>query len=334
MRPQRAMMVIVRCSVRAPFPPRREEDAGLVKLEICKLADQLIAMKKVCVSMAVLFWLIAPLSALAAGRYGNHTAAEFERHVKELKKKLPGEGFTVVVTPPFVVIGDDEPADVRRRAKDTVEWAVKKLKAAYFQKDPADILDIWLFKDKESYEENAQKLFGSKPDTPYGYFSAEHKALVMNIATGGGTLVHEIVHPFVAANFPDCPAWFNEGLGSLYEQCGEENGEIHGYTNWRLAGLQEAIRKHRVPSFKTLCSTTSNEFYEKDRGTNYAQARYLCYYLQQHGLLRKFYRRFYANRKADPTGYKTLEEVLGRKDKDMAAFQKEWEADALELRYQ
>ncbi len=136
----------------------------------------------------------------------------------------------------------------------------------------------------------------------------------MNIATGGGTLVHEIVHPFVAANFPECPAWFNEGLGSLYEQSGEEDGRIVGYTNWRLHGLQEAIRKKRVPSFKTLCSTTTDEFYEKDRGTNYAQARYLCYYLQQHGLLRKFYHRFYADRKKDPTGYATLQEILGRSD--------------------
>ena len=24
----------------------------------------------------------------------------------------------------------------------------------------------------------------------------------MNISTGGGTLVHEIVHPFIEANFP------------------------------------------------------------------------------------------------------------------------------------
>ena len=46
----------------------------------------------------------------------------------------------------------------------------------------------------------------------------------MNIATGGGTLVHEIVHPFVEANFPGCPTWFNEGLGSLYEQSAERKG--------------------------------------------------------------------------------------------------------------
>ncbi|MCE5269235.1 MAG: hypothetical protein LLG00_15265 [Planctomycetaceae bacterium] len=255
----------------------------------------------------------------------------FERHVREVKKKLPGEGFTVVVTPPFVVIGDDEPAEVRRRANDTVAWAVKRLKAAYFPKDPTDILDVWLFKDEQSYEGNAKRLFGDKPDTPYGYFSAAHKALVMNIATGGGTLVHEIVHPFVAANFPECPTWFNEGLGSLYEHCGDENGEIHGYTNWRLPGLQEAIRKKRVPSFETLCSTSNHEFYEKDRGTNYSQSQYLCYYLQEQGVLRKYYRRFHANCGDDPTGYQTLQEILGRHD--MAKFQKEWEAYVLKLRF-
>jgi hypothetical protein len=279
----------------------------------------------------LLLCLLMPVTLVAADRYGSHTAAEFAKHVRELKKKLPSDEFTIVVAPPFVVIGDDEAADVRRRAKNTVQWAVEKLKAAYFTKDPKEILDIWLFKDKESYEENAEKLFHSKPDTPYGYFSESDKALVMNIATGGGTLVHEIVHPFVAANFPECPAWFNEGLGSLYEQSGEKDGRIVGYTNWRLPGLQEAIRKNRVPSFKTLCSTSSEEFYEKDRGTNYAQARYLLYYLQQHNMLRKYYRRFYANRKKDPTGYATLQEILGRND--MAAFQREWEAYVLKLRF-
>jgi hypothetical protein len=275
--------------------------------------------------------LIPSRSLQAEEDVGNHTARDFQLHVKALKKRLPDDGFTIVVTPPFVVIGDGDPDEVRRCAKHTVQWAVDKLKDAYFAKDPDEILDIWLFKDKESYEEHAKTLFHSKPDTPFGYYSPADRALIMNIATGGGTLVHEIVHPFVAANFPECPAWFNEGLGSLYEQCGEENGKIHGYTNWRLPDLQTAIRKHRVPSFKKLCSTTNEEFYEKDKGTNYAQARYLCYYLQQQGLLRRFYRRFVANQEDDPTGYETLQEVLGRKD--MGQFQREWEKYVLTLRF-
>ena len=152
--------------------------------------------------LACMFCATAPLGVLAADRYGNHSAADFERHVRALKKKLPDEGFTIVVTPPFVVIGDESPEEVRGRSEDTVAMGRRKLKAAYFEKDPPEILDIWLFKDKESYEENAKKLFHTKPDTPYGYYSAADKALVMNISTGGGTLVHEIVHPFVAANFP------------------------------------------------------------------------------------------------------------------------------------
>jgi hypothetical protein len=259
------------------------------------------------------------------------TDADFAAHLKELRKKAPEAQFTIVVKPPFVVIGDEAPAVVRRRAEATVAWAAKKLKEAYFSKDPQQIIDIWLFKDRDSYEQNAMRLFGRKPDTPFGYFSHRDQAMVMNIATGGGTLVHEMVHAFMAANFPECPTWLNEGLGSLYEQCGEENGRIRGLTNWRLAGLQAAIRAKQVPSFKTLCSADVKEFYEQDKGVNYAQARYLCYYLQEHGLLQKFYRRFYENHRDDPTGYNTLKAVLGREDMD--AFQREWEEFVLKLRF-
>jgi hypothetical protein len=257
--------------------------------------------------------------------------ADYEAHVKELKKKAPGDEFTIIITPPFVVIGDESPEAVKRRAENTVAWAVKKLKEAYFSKDPEEIIDIWLFKDKASYEQNAERLFGKKPDTPFGYFSSKDKALVMNIETGGGTLVHEIVHPFIAANFPECPTWLNEGLGSLYEQSGEKDGKIHGSTNWRLKGLKEAIRAKKLPPFKELCAADTKEFYEKDKGGNYAQARYLCYYLQQKDLLQKFYRQFYENRRDDPTGYKTLQKVLDTKD--MEVFQLEWEKFVMRLKY-
>jgi hypothetical protein len=261
------------------------------------------------------------------------TAADYAQHMMKLKKKIPSRSFTVVIQHPFVVIGDESSAMVNHRAASTVKWAVDHLKKRYFKKDPAEILDIWLFKDKESYMKHARAIFGSTPDTPYGYFSHTDRALVMNIATGGGTLVHEIVHPFVASNFPDCPSWFNEGLGSLYEQAGQRNGGIIGQTNWRLAGLQRAIRRGTVPSFKTLCSTTTRQFYNEDPGTNYAQARYLCYYLQENGLLERYYHRFHARRKTDPTGYKTLCEILGKKPAEMDAFKKDWEAYVMRLTF-
>ena len=259
-----------------------------------------------------------------------HSPADFAQHVMKLRKRLP-PGFTVVVEPPFVVVGNDSPDRVATRAQGTVRWAVSRLKRDFFTKDPAKILDIWLFRDRPSYEKLVPALFGSEPSTPYGYYSSSDGALVMNIATGGGTLVHEIVHPFMESNFPDHPAWFNEGLGSLYEQSADRNGHIVGLTNWRLAGLQQAIRRGSLPSFAELTSTTSREFYDDDPGSNYAQARYLLYYLQERGLLVEYYRRFHRSRRTDPTGYRTLVDILGRPD--MAAFQKRWERYVLGLRF-
>ncbi|MCE9547462.1 MAG: hypothetical protein K8T25_18475 [Planctomycetia bacterium] len=273
-----------------------------------------------------------PGQIAAPSRPASPTDAELAQHLMKLKENMPEGDFHVVIQRPFVVIGDEDESVVRgRRARDTVKWAVDMLKQDYFTKNPRDIIDVWLFKDKESYETNAEALFGEAPTTPYGYYSPTDKALIMNISTGGGTLVHEIVHPFMATNFPECPSWYNEGLASLYEQSGTRDGHIIGRTNWRLPGLQRAIRAKGIPTFATLCATTTREFYDDPHGTNYGQARYLCYYLQEKGKLRDFYHRFRKGAATDPSGYETLKAVLG--EKDMEAFQKRWEKYVLALEY-
>ena len=261
------------------------------------------------------------------------TNAAFAEHLGRLGAKVP-RGFTVIVQPPFVVLGDESPEQVRSRATHTVKWAVSRLKQDYFRRDPEDIIDIWLFRDGVSYTNYARLLFNDSPTTPFGYYSAQHHALIMNIATGGGTLVHEIVHPFMRANFAACPPWFNEGLASLYEHSGEKNGHIEGRLNWRLKGLEEAIKNGRTVSFQRLAAMNEGEFYGGVNGAGYsqyyAQARYLCYYLQERGLLVKFYHEFVAHASRDPSGFATLKRVLG--EDDMDAFKKRWEKYVLGLR--
>ena len=61
------------------------------------------------------------------------TGADYAQHILALRKTLP-KGFTVVVREPFVVIGDEAPAMVARRAKKTVTWAVKHLEKSYFER--------------------------------------------------------------------------------------------------------------------------------------------------------------------------------------------------------
>lgn len=270
----------------------------------------------------------------ARGEEG-HSDADYAQHVMAVREKLPkGTAFQVVVEKPFVVVSDASLEDTRNWAEGTVRWAATRLRALYFDKDPRHILTVYLFKDARSYESNARKLFGRKPGTPYGYYSSHHRALVMNIATGGGTLVHEIVHPYIEANFPDAPAWFNEGLGSLYEQSASRNGRIWGLVNWRLHGLQRELRGGTLPSFRTLLTQGDDAFYADRKGDSYAQARYLCLYLQEVGLLQKFYRAFVKNVRRDPTGYKTLRSVLGLgNEQQMAVFTRRWATWVNSLRF-
>jgi hypothetical protein len=268
----------------------------------------------------------------AAPARADHAAAPAHAETAEepaaaLAARHAGRGFTVIVEPPFVLVGDEAPARVRERAR-TVRWTRELLRKDFFADDPG-VLEAWLFRDKTSYRRGAKEFFGDDPDTPYGYYSPSHHALVMNIGPGAGTLVHEIVHPYLEANFPDVPAWFNEGLASLYERPTEVAGHIRGLPNWRLPALQRELRAGRGRSLVDLLATTSAEFYGAEDET-YARARYLCYYLQERGLLLDFYRRFRAGRAADPTGVGALRAVLGTDD--LAGFEATWARFVLGLR--
>ena len=248
----------------------------------------------------------------------------YAEHIAALRARLEGKGLRGLqygIEAPFVVVGNGTAKDLERDAQ-TVKWAIEHLEADFFDRRPAKILDVFLFRDARSYERGVRILTGDEPGTPYGFYSRTHRGLFMNIATGGGTLVHEIVHPYVEADFPGAPAWLNEGLGSLFEQSASRDGHIVGMTNWRLAGLQRAIADERVPGFHALTHMDGATFYGDDSGVNYAASRYLLYYLQEQGVLRDFYKAFRANRQQDPSGYTTLVAVLG--GEDMAAFEKRW----------
>src|SRR3954467_12447439 len=202
-------------------------------------------------TLLVIACLTAGLRVAAAAPSADELA---ERRAR-LEARLRGQGFTVVVEPPFVVIGDEAPATVKHHASGILRWSIRLLEAEYFAKRPDKLIEIWLFRNKDTYMKGAKKFFGDEPDTPYGYYSSEHDAMVMNIGPGAGTLVHEVVHPFMEANFPNVPAWFNEGLASLYERPSEKKGHIVGLPNWRLPNLKKQIKDGTLPELSTMLGT-------------------------------------------------------------------------------
>jgi hypothetical protein len=286
-----------------------------------------LGMKLTLVSIALAGSLL-----LVAARPNQISAApsteELQKHSVELREKLDGQGYTILLEPPFIIIGDESPARVAQRAK-FVKWVITLLEKDYFTKRPDKIIDIWLFKNITTYKRGAKKFFDDEPTTPFGYFSPSASALIMNIGPGPGTLSHELVHPYFAANFSQGPTWFNEGLASLYEQPSEKNGHMWGKTNWRLPGLQKMIRGKTLPTLAQLMATSTTEFYDAEFDA-YAYARFVCQYLQDHGKLIEFYKTWNdTGADKDPTGSATMEVVVGMKLTEFENVFKTW---ALALR--
>lgn len=212
-----------------------------------------------------------------------------EKLIAELKTDLPE--FYITRIGPWIVATDMDKSEAPRFTEFTISKYAADIQRQLFTGTPrSEPVKVLLFKDKLSYETWNKKLYGTKPTTPYGYYSRRYKALVMNIATGGGTLLHEMVHAMAESDYGEIPAWLNEGIGSLFEASSRGRGnKVIGITNWRLAGLQADLKTGTATRFSDLIGMSDEKFYGERSGANYAAARYLMQYLQQHGKLETFY---------------------------------------------
>jgi hypothetical protein len=141
------------------------------------------------------------------------------------------------------------------------------------------------------------------------------REVVVNAGPGVSTLTHELVHAIMQADFPDAPAWLNEGLGALFERpVFAGPGEIHGAKNWRYPGLVAALasdaRRSQV-SLEALFGMNDAQFHEGDEDLHYAMARYTCQWLDARGELWAFYAAWRDGVLEDPSGRHTFERVVG-----------------------
>ncbi len=261
-------------------------------------------------------------------------AADCRKTAEQVSAQL-GEHCEVIVSSPFVVGGNLTRQELNDWVQRTIGPASRAMANCYFDKPPTRPITVLLFRDEDSYNHYASAIFGDEGLSVYGYYKPNLRTLVMNIGTGGGTLVHELTHALIDFDFPDVPDWFNEGLASLHEQCNiltDESG-IEGLENWRLAGLQKTIRDGRLRSLETLVH--DDDFRGAEVGLNYAQARYFCLYLQRDGnprgqnVLPEFYRRLREGREADPRGAAAVREAFP--DLSWAELDHDFQRWALEL---
>ena len=247
--------------------------------------------------------------------------AACDRAADDLRKRLD-DSFEIVVSPPFVVAGNLARRDLLAYTNGTVVAPAKAMWASYFDRKPDEVITTLLLKDEKTYRHWARQLFNDRDIAFFGYYKPDKRTMVMNIRTGGGTLVHELTHALIVYDFPDVPTWFNEGLGSLHEQCNIGPARVVGLVNWRLPALQDAIRKGGLRPLGEL--VTKRDFRGRLRGLNYAHARYFVMYMQKQGALEKFYRHFRAHHTGADADVKAIEHVFGKSidkvDKEFVAW--------------
>ena len=222
----------------------------------------------------------------------------------------------IIVRPPFVIGGNLSEAELDRCYAETILPTKRALDLAYFDNAPDEPLTLLLYSDERSFRDASWKLDRRNTANYYGYYIRTDRRIVVNISTGEGTLAHELAHALGHFDFPNMPEWFDEGLASLYEEAdfSEDGLQLNGLSNWRLNHLLSAMQKRRLGTLESLIS--AREIREEEQAVEYAHARYFCLYLQERGLLPFFYRKFRDRASTDPSGLRTLCEILGEENLD------------------
>jgi hypothetical protein len=219
----------------------------------------------------------------------------------------------VIARPPFVIGGDLSENELASCYANTIAPAVDAMQRHYFRSHPYEPITVLLFAEEASYNRYSREWYGDSGVSVYGYYKPKERTLLVNHATGNGTLLHELTHALFDFEVEEPPVWLNEGLASLHEQCrfrADVDGPwIEGLVNWRLAGLQTVIRQGRLRSLLDLVE--ARDFRGPLVGTNYAQARYFCMYLQQRGKLAEFFGDFRECRADDPVGAAAIARAVG-----------------------
>ncbi|HRE11732.1 MAG TPA: hypothetical protein PK605_09645 [Ignavibacteria bacterium] len=254
---------------------------------------------------------------------GDSVMINFASRINELTGKLTSD-FIVKEHSYFVIASNLNEAETEKILTQTIDRAVDCFYNDYFHTKPTEATTIFLFKDDKTYRYWAKSLYDDDDLSKYGYYKPSEKTMLMNINTGTGTLVHEMTHALARYDFPDIPSWFNEGLGSLYERCSLNNKTILGYVNWRLPALQDALADKSYTPIERLMKTNWEEFYGDESDVNYSQARYLCMYLQEQGLLKKYYQNFRDSYNDDNTGIKQMEKITGKSINELDAEYVAW----------
>jgi hypothetical protein len=150
-------------------------------------------------------------------------------------------------------------------------------------------VDLCLFASTRSYRAFVAEVFGEGYDvSDWGFYVPRRRLVVANIGASRGNLRHELTHALLDDDFPDIPAWLNEGLGSLYGSAVRTKKGFRFLVNYRLRHLRQALKAGLLPDLDELANSTRRDVYGLNSLAYYALSRYVLLYLDRRGELDEF----------------------------------------------
>ena len=230
---------------------------------------------------------------------------------------IVGEAYALVGAPPCAGFG---------AAAETARKAVLALVHERFTRGPREGVTVYVFCAAEPYQAYCARRFAGACPSPDGFYEPQTREAFVDASTGPGSLVHELVHPLLQDDFPGAPAWFDEGLASLFERPEmPKDGEIHGATNWRRPRLVRALTSPVERSDAGLGALfgMTDEAFRAAPWTCTTPPRAIRGVARREGCLWPFYRAWRAAAADDPRGDKAFAKTLGRTPEQAEA---DWEA--------
>jgi hypothetical protein len=140
----------------------------------------------------------------------------------------------------------------------------------------------------------------------------------------GHTIIHEFVHALhhgdMAGYGQEHPIWVLEGLATLFEDSDLVNGRAVPEHNHRLNYILTRAKVNRHVAWDKFLALKQPDFLRWPN-YNYAQTRYMFFYLHQQGKLGTWYRYYVDNFAQDATGTLAWEKTFNKKLPDI---EKDW----------
>ncbi len=153
---------------------------------------------------------------------------------------------------------------------------------------PHPAVDLVLYAHDDEYQ--ALALGYARVPAGQGFYRPDARVAAVNLALGRGNLRHELVHPLIVDDFPQIPAWLNEGMASMYGGARVRRGGFQFVANYRLRDLHAAIAHRTLPGRNRLAYAGRTELYGPDGAIYYAVSQHVVLYLERSGQLAAFYR--------------------------------------------